>query len=144
MARKTRRCCPVLDAVWPLISSLEMRPSDRITPSPVIRSFFFLALCGRIKRAALGNLFAARAFSTGDGEYATFGKDTDMNWDQIEGKWKQLKGQAQSKWGDITGDDWDKIDGRREEIVGLVQERYGKERAEVEKDVDSWLKGLNG
>lgn len=62
-----------------------------------------------------------------------------MNWDQIEGNWKQLKGRAQAKWGDITGDEWDSIDGRREEIVGLVQERYGKERAEAEREVDTWM-----
>lgn len=67
-----------------------------------------------------------------------------MNWDQIEGKWKQLKGQAQAKWGEISGDDWETIEGRREQIVGLVQERYGKERADAEKEVDGWLNSLRG
>lgn len=64
-----------------------------------------------------------------------------MNWDQIEGKWKQLKGQAQAKWGDITGDEWDSIDGRREKLVGVVQERYGRKKEEAEKEVDDWLSG---
>jgi len=63
-----------------------------------------------------------------------------MNWDQVEGKWKQLKGQAQSKWGDITNDNWDRISGRREEIVGLVQEKYGHAKEAAEKDVDDWMK----
>lgn len=63
-----------------------------------------------------------------------------MNWDQIEGKWKQFAGKAQAKWGDITNDEWDKIDGRREQMVGLIQERYGREKAEVEQEVDDWLK----
>ncbi len=62
-----------------------------------------------------------------------------MNWDQIQGQWKQVKGKAQAKWGDITNDDWDRIDGRREQIVGLVQERYGKEREEAEREVDDWM-----
>lgn len=66
-----------------------------------------------------------------------------MNWDQIEGKWKQVKGSAQEKWGDITGDDWDKIEGRREQIVGLVQERYGKAKTEAEKEVDDWYDSIN-
>ena len=48
-----------------------------------------------------------------------------MNWDQIEGKWKQLKGQAQQKWGDLTDDDLDVVNGEREKLVGRVQERYG-------------------
>lgn len=65
-----------------------------------------------------------------------------MNWDQIEGKWKQAKGSAQQKWGEITGDDWDKIEGRRDEIVGLVQQRYGKAREEAEKEVDDWLRQM--
>lgn len=63
-----------------------------------------------------------------------------MNRDEIMGKWKQLKGRAQTKWGDITGDEWDKIEGRREEIVGLVQERYGKAKADAEREVDDWLR----
>ncbi len=58
-----------------------------------------------------------------------------MNWDQIEGKWKQVKGQAQQKWGDLTDDDWDKVDGKREELVGRVQERYGIAREEAERQV---------
>lgn len=63
-----------------------------------------------------------------------------MNWDEIQGNWKQVKGRAQAKWGDITGDEWDSIEGRREEVVGLVQERYGKERAEAEREVDDWMR----
>lgn len=63
-----------------------------------------------------------------------------MNWDEVKGSWKQLKGRAQAKWGDITGDDWDSIEGRREELVGLVQEHYGKARDEAEREVDEWMR----
>ena len=63
-----------------------------------------------------------------------------MNWDQIEGNWKQLAGKAQAKWGEITGDEWSEIKGRRNEIVGLVQSRYGKAKAEAEREVDDWLR----
>ena len=58
-----------------------------------------------------------------------------MNWDQIKGKWKQAKGQAQQKWGKLTEDDLDVIDGRREELVGTVQERYGIAKEEAERQV---------
>ena len=58
-----------------------------------------------------------------------------MNWDQIQGKWKQVKGQAQQKWGDLTGDDLDRIEGKREELVGVVQEKYGVAKEEAEKQV---------
>ena len=63
-----------------------------------------------------------------------------MNWDQVEGNWKQLKGKAQAKWGDITDDEWDQAEGRRKELVGLVQKKYGKAREEAEREVDDWMK----
>lgn len=65
-----------------------------------------------------------------------------MNWDTVEGSWKEMTGRAQAKWGDITGDEWTQIKGRREEMVGLVQKRYGKARDVVEKEVDDWLTTL--
>jgi uncharacterized protein YjbJ (UPF0337 family) len=66
-----------------------------------------------------------------------------MNWDRIGGQWKQLKGQAQQRWGKLTDDDWDLIQGKREELVGKLQEVYGKQRDQVERDVDEWSRGLN-
>ena len=58
-----------------------------------------------------------------------------MNWDQIEGKWKQAKGLAKEKWGELTDDDLDRIDGKRQELVGKVQEKYGVAKEEAEKQV---------
>lgn len=62
-----------------------------------------------------------------------------MNSDVLEGKWKQLKGKVQQKWGDLTDDDLDRVSGRREELVGLIQERYGYARQEAEEEVDNFL-----
>jgi uncharacterized protein YjbJ (UPF0337 family) len=58
-----------------------------------------------------------------------------MNWDQIEGKWKEIKGQAKQKWGKLTNDDLDVINGKREELIGRVQNRYGMAKEEAEKQV---------
>lgn len=66
-----------------------------------------------------------------------------MNWDRIEGQWKQLKGQAQQKWGKLTDDDWDLIQGKREELVGKLQSIYGKQKDEAEREVDAWGQGLH-
>jgi len=66
-----------------------------------------------------------------------------MNWDRIEGQWKQFKGRAQQRWGKITDDDWDLISGKREELIGRVQELYGKQKDQAERDVDAWIRGLN-
>ena len=59
-----------------------------------------------------------------------------MNTDIAKGKWKQLKGQIQQKWGDFTDDDVDRIEGRREEFVGMMQEKYGMSRDEAERNFD--------
>lgn len=62
-----------------------------------------------------------------------------MNWDRIEGNWKQFKGKIREQWGDLTDDDLDKIDGQREQLEGLVQQRYGKSKDEASRAVDDWL-----
>ena len=66
-----------------------------------------------------------------------------MNWDRIEGQWKQFKGQAQQRWGKLTDDDIDRIDGKREELVGRLQSRYGKARDEAEREADEWSRDLS-
>ncbi len=65
-----------------------------------------------------------------------------MNWDQVEGKWKQYKGQAKEKWGRLTDDDFDVINGRRQQLVGKIQEHYGIAREEAEKQTDEFVKSL--
>jgi uncharacterized protein YjbJ (UPF0337 family) len=65
-----------------------------------------------------------------------------MNWDQIEGNWKQLKGAVREHWGDLTDDDLDQIAGRREQFVGRIQARYGTERAQAEREVDDFVTTL--
>lgn len=65
-----------------------------------------------------------------------------MNWDQIQGKWKQLKGEAQSRWGELTDDDLDRADGDREALEGMLQEKYGKTKAEAREDVDQFMSNV--
>jgi uncharacterized protein YjbJ (UPF0337 family) len=62
-----------------------------------------------------------------------------MNWDRVEGNWKQLKGQVQAQWGKLTDDDFDIVRGRRTELSGRLQERYGIAQDEAEKQIDRWL-----
>ncbi len=63
-----------------------------------------------------------------------------MNWDRIEGHWKQLKGKVREEWGELTDDDFDVINGRKDQLAGRIQERYGIAREEAEEQVDSWLR----
>src|SRR5580765_8253484 len=63
-----------------------------------------------------------------------------MNWDQVEGKWKQLKGDVRKQWGKLTDDDLEYMAGSRDKFVGRLQERYGVAREEAQKQADEWLK----
>lgn len=63
-----------------------------------------------------------------------------MNWEQIEGKWHQIKGDAKNEWGKLTDDDVDQADGNREKLEGILQEKYGKTKEEVHDEVDAWMK----
>jgi uncharacterized protein YjbJ (UPF0337 family) len=61
-----------------------------------------------------------------------------MNWDQIEGRWRQFTGSARERWGKLTDDDWQTIGGKKDQLVGRIQERYGIAQAEAEKQADEW------
>jgi uncharacterized protein YjbJ (UPF0337 family) len=61
-----------------------------------------------------------------------------MNWDRIEGNWKQVVGRVKARWGKLTDDDLDVIAGRREELAGVIQERYGLARDEADDQVAAW------
>ena len=64
-----------------------------------------------------------------------------MNWDRIEGKWKQFTGSAREGWGKLTDNDWETIAGKKDQLVGRIQERYGIAKAEAEIQADDWLRG---
>ena len=57
-----------------------------------------------------------------------------MNADILKGKWKEIKGEVKQKWGKLTDDDLTQIEGKEEQLLGLLQKRYGyaKEKAEEE------------
>ena len=61
-----------------------------------------------------------------------------MNWEQVQGKWKETKGQVKQKWGKLTDDDLDVVAGRREQLAGKIQERYGVAKDEAEKQLAEW------
>ncbi|MDO5613584.1 MAG: CsbD family protein [Paracoccus sp. (in: a-proteobacteria)] len=63
-----------------------------------------------------------------------------MNWDIIQGKWKQLKGNVREKWGELTDDEYDKIAGNKDQLAGKLQEKYGWTKNEAEKEVDDFFK----
>jgi uncharacterized protein YjbJ (UPF0337 family) len=61
-----------------------------------------------------------------------------MNEDTLKGQWNQLKGAVREQWGKLTNDDVDQIQGRSEQLVGKIQERYGVARDEARRQVETW------
>src|SRR5262245_13898698 len=89
--------------------------------------------------------FADRAFSL-DVDFNQM-KETTMNKtfnrDILAGQWKQVRGQVKQYWGLLTDNDLDRISGRFEELVGLLQERYGYARAKAEQEVTQFIERYN-
>jgi uncharacterized protein YjbJ (UPF0337 family) len=65
-----------------------------------------------------------------------------MNWDTIEGNWKQFKGDVRSRWGKLTDDQIDVISGKREKLAGHIQEMYGIGRDEAEKQIKDFERAV--
>jgi len=65
-----------------------------------------------------------------------------MNWDQIEGKWKQFGGKFREKWGKLTDDDWQVIGGKKDQLVGRIQERYGIAKEQAQREVDDFVRSM--
>ena len=63
-----------------------------------------------------------------------------MNWDQIAGKWWQIKGGIRQTWGKLIDDDLEVIAGSKDKVVGRLQERYGIRKEEIQRQLDDWLK----
>jgi uncharacterized protein YjbJ (UPF0337 family) len=65
--------------------------------------------------------------------------EAHMNDDTFKGQWLQIKGKVREQWGKLTNDDLDQIQGRSEQLVGRVQERYGLAKDEAQRQVNAWL-----
>ena len=61
-----------------------------------------------------------------------------MDWNRVEGNWKQIKGRAKEKWGLLTDSDLNVINGRRDQLEGKIQDRYGYAKDQARREVDEW------
>ena len=64
-----------------------------------------------------------------------------MNTDTMKGQWKQLKGKAKERWGRLTDDELDQIEGRADVLAGTIQEKYGMARDEADRQVHEFERG---
>jgi uncharacterized protein YjbJ (UPF0337 family) len=65
-----------------------------------------------------------------------------MNWDRIEGNWKQFAGRVKEQWGKLTDDEIAQVNGSRNQLEGIIQARYGYAKDQVKKDIEAWLNRL--
>lgn len=63
-----------------------------------------------------------------------------MNKDILQGEWTQLKGKIREKWGKLTDNDLTEINGKREQLIGKLQKAYGFTREKVERELAEWEK----
>lgn len=66
-----------------------------------------------------------------------------MKDDILKVKWRQIRGQVQAWWGNLTDDDLDRINGRKDMLIGIIQQRYGYMRVRAMAEVDRRLGELN-
>lgn len=65
-----------------------------------------------------------------------------MNWDSIEGNWKQLTGEMKARWGELTDDDLTTIGGKRDQLARKLQERYGYAKERTDEELDEFSSSL--
>lgn len=66
-----------------------------------------------------------------------------MNWDQIQGKWTEIKGSVKERWGKLTDDEFTQVDGKRDRLAGLIQQKYGVAKEEAEKQIRDFENSCN-
>ena len=63
-----------------------------------------------------------------------------MDWNAIEGMWKETKTKIQAKWSKLTDEDLDLIGGRRDRLEIKIHQRYGFAPSHVSKEIDDWVR----
>ena len=97
-----------------------------------MRSIAILAVCAAV---GIGTL-PMMVYSQADAQ--TTQSDTKSMWEKIKGSWNQTKGAVKEQWGKLTDDDLLEIEGRRDQLIGKIQTRYGITREQAEAQVSTW------
>ena len=101
-----------------------------------MRPIAILAACAALTVGALPTIVHAQ--TTGPATGQTSGTDVKTIWEKFKGSWNQTKGAVKEQWGRLTDDDLLEIEGRRDQLVGKIQTRYGITREEAESQVGTW------
>ena len=97
-----------------------------------MRSIAMLAACAAITLGALPTIVHAQTTTQ------TTKAEANKIWEKIKGSWSQTKGAVKEQWGKLTDDDLMEIQGRRDQLVGKIQTRYGISQQQAEAQVSGW------
>lgn len=98
-----------------------------------MRSLAIVAACAGL---AIGLLpVVVQAQTSGQ---TTTQNDVKTIWEKFKGSWSQTKGAVKEQWGKLTDDDLLEIEGRRDQLIGKIQARYGISREAAEAQVSGW------
>jgi uncharacterized protein YjbJ (UPF0337 family) len=97
-----------------------------------MRSIAILAACAAVSFTTLPLVAQAQTSTT------TTNSDAATIWEKIKGSWTQTKGAVKEQWGKLTDDDLMEIQGRRDQLVGKIQTRYGISQEQAEAQVSGW------
>jgi uncharacterized protein YjbJ (UPF0337 family) len=97
---------------------------------------------GAAKHFRSSNRAAMAGVNGSNGEIGKFTQEDEMNWDRVEGNWKQFTGKAKENWGKLTDDDLTVINGKQDQLIGRIQERYGVAKDDAQKQVNRWIGDL--
>lgn len=61
-----------------------------------------------------------------------------MNQQELEGKWKQVKGNFKQKYGKVTDDDATFAEGKFDEMLGRLEEKTGKTKSQLRTEIEEW------
>ncbi len=97
-----------------------------------MRPITLLAACIAVSLGGAPTIVHAQVMAENDSV------DARTIWVKIKGSWNQTKGAVKEQWGKLTDDDLLEIEGRRDQLIGKIQVRYGYTREQAEESVGSW------
>ena len=102
-----------------------------------MRPIAILATCAALAVAAAPMIAQAQT-STTSSTTTTVSPEVKTMWEKMKGSWQQTKGAVKQEWGKLTDDDLMQVEGRREVLVGKIQTRYGISHEQAEAQVSGW------
>jgi uncharacterized protein YjbJ (UPF0337 family) len=129
----------VFASVQRAVSDLEKNADPLAILQPAAPTYSHILLFLRMFRS--GTALAPDALRSGEYRRNTM-RGYEMNWDRVEGNWKQFSGKVKEKWGKLTDDSLTQINGKRDQLIGRVQESYGISRDEADRQVSDWERTL--